>query len=410
MINDLRILFAPLLALVTLAMGTSLLSTLIAISIDDLGGSDFLVGLASSFYYLGMTIGAFKIEPFVIRVGHIRAYAVFAALITASSLLHCFWQNTYFWVSLRLLTGFGLAGMYIVIESWLLAQSTPLNRARILAIYMVALYGAQSLGQFLINVGEPLSLYPFILTAVLASLSIIPISITHQKSPVYNEHSVINLRKLFRISPSGVFGCFVSGMILSALYGLLPKALEDFELERVQISYLMATTIAGGMALQYPFGWLADKFNKRTMLMLLSFALALIATFIFLLIHSGIVALYVILFVIGGLGFVLYPVAMSHACDYAEQKDMVSVTGGLLLVYGYGCILGPLLTSLFMMLFGGLGFFYYCAVSAAGLGFFVFWRSNQSPPLPMEAQQHVIVQNTPTTPVSNDLDPRVHKD
>lgn len=405
MLAILQKLFSPLLALFIICMGSSLNTTLVSLRMDDLGTGNFMLGVASAAFYLGMALGAFKIESFVSRFGHIRSYSVMASIAAICGVTHMISDSPFAWIGLRFFSGVAIAGVYVVIESWLLTYCDNQNRGKILAIYMVALYAAQSLGQFFVKIGDPGSIIPFIIIAVLANLSIIPLSFTTSRQPVYEEPSVMTLRKLYSISPSGITTCFVAGLILSAIYTLVPRAMDLHTFSEAQIANLMAFLIFGGMALQYPFGWLADRFDKRTILMGLCALTALVSFFIFTFIFGYSKGLFIALFLLGGLTFVIQPIAMSHTCDYADPEDIVPATGGLVLVYSIGCIIGPLVAPLFMYLFGPNGVYGYIAICGAGLGVFMFYRSGIRPAPPMEEQQTVVVQNPHTTPVANEIDP-----
>ena len=52
----------------------------------------------------------------------------------------------------------------------------------------------------------------------------------------------------------------------------------------------------------------------------------------------------------GSMAFPLYALAVAHANDHAEPHEMVTVSGGLLLMYGGGAIVGPFLASAVMEL------------------------------------------------------------
>ena len=56
---------------------------------------------------------------------------------------------------MRFVFGFCFAGLYIVIESWLSELSTPVNRGRTLAVYMIVSMSGLGIGQYLIAVGRP---------------------------------------------------------------------------------------------------------------------------------------------------------------------------------------------------------------------------------------------------------------
>lgn len=50
------------------------------------------------------------------------------------------------WLVLRLINGWATVGVFLVIESWLLLAGDEKIRGRLLALYMIVLYGAGVLG------------------------------------------------------------------------------------------------------------------------------------------------------------------------------------------------------------------------------------------------------------------------
>ena len=70
-------------------------------------------------------------------------------------LAQAFWIDPIYWAILRLICGVCTAGVFIVIESWLLMQSPPSMRGAVLSLYLAVFYAALSAGQFLINLSDP---------------------------------------------------------------------------------------------------------------------------------------------------------------------------------------------------------------------------------------------------------------
>jgi len=401
----LRASITPLVSLIIIILGSSLMTTLLAVKLAHMGTSSMMIGGMSAAFYGGLVLGSFKIEPFIARVGHIRAYAAFASTLAVVSILHGLWIEPWAWLVLRLLAGYSIAGLFVVIESWLLACSTIQTRGQVLAIYMTALYAGQAAGQLLLNISDVNSLVPFCLISLLCSLSVIPLSMTYVKSPPLSEPSVLDFFKLYSISPTGVISSLTSGLILGAIYGLLPLAISQFGHSDRDIGWLMGLTIFGGTLLQYPIGHLSDRFDRRKVLMVV-YGLTLLTCLGLLLLGGNLTVLFAILtFGLGGFAFVLYPLAISHACDYLTAKDIVAATGGLLLAYGIGATLGPILASAFMHLLGAQGLFVYFILIAGAMSGFIYWRSKTKPSLPLAEQQEFVIAAR-TTPVLNELDPR----
>lgn len=393
---------APLLSLFIFMLGNGLFTTLVVVRLHLEGASSLVIGAMTAAYYLGLGLGSFRIEPFIVRVGHIRAFAAFASTLAVVSTLQGLLSNPLFWLVLRLMGGFATAGLFVVIESWLLAQSTIQTRGQILAIYMVSLYAAQALGQLLINLGDPHSLLLFTLSAMLCSLSVIPVAMTYVSSPHAEEPSQLSFKKLYRVSASGVIGCFCSGLILGSIYGLLPLYVSQQDGDTRVVSLVMACVIFGGMALQYPVGRISDFVERRLVLMVISL-LCVVICVLYIMLFSSHWAVYSLSFLLGGMTFTLYPLSISHACDQLPSEDIVAGTQGLLLAYSIGATLGPIMAPLSMHLLGPNGLFFYFISIAGFAAVFFAWRKTQKLGAPQEEHFISIPQ---TSPIMSELDPR----
>ena len=71
-----------------LLLGSGLLNTLLALRGGIEGYSDATLGIIMSGYFLGFFVGTFVALPLIQRIGHIRTFALCAALASCSVLLH----------------------------------------------------------------------------------------------------------------------------------------------------------------------------------------------------------------------------------------------------------------------------------------------------------------------------------
>ena len=400
-----------LLSLFILILGNGLLMTLLPLRLHWQHASTLVIGGLTTAYYAGLVVGSFKIENVIIRVGHIRAFAAFASLLSVLCMLHGFSDNAWFWLILRFFGGICTAALFVVIESWLLAKGTLKTRGQILSFYMVALYGAQAASQFLLNIGDRHSIIPFCIVSMLAAFSVVPLAMTKAVTPEISEPSTLKLRSLYKVSPTGVIGSLIAGLILSAIYGLMPLFLGRAQMSVNQIATMMAIIILGGMVLQYPIGRLSDKFDRRLMIIFICIITILSCFTLMLTIRLNFYHLQLFsLFVLGGATFTLYPLSISHACDHLGPEDIIAGTQGLLLVYSVGATLGPIFAAILMRpLFGGNGLIYYFIFLSALLGWFLLWRKSASPQAPNETQQDYITVPQ-TTPIAAELDPRADEE
>jgi MFS family permease len=113
------------------------------------------------------------------------------------------------------------------------------------------------------------------------------------------------------------------------------------------------------MALQFPIGRLSDKFDRRTVLIFASLGTALAALAVIWATGQGTGMLIVTVAIYGGFCFTIYPLSASQVNDLADPDRMVQVAAGLLIAYGIGASIGPVMAAQFMALYGPAGFFMF---------------------------------------------------
>lgn len=391
---------APLLGLFILSVGNGFLSSLTTLRLDASGASANMVGIVSSAYFIGLTIGALFHDRLIVRIGHIRAYSSFASLGVVSILMQALSADWTVWILARLVYGWTTVGIFLVIESWLLLAADQSVRGRLLALYMISFYGAGALSQVLLGsvagLGETA---PFITAAMLASLSVLPIVILPRITPTVERVEALKPSRLFQMSPSGVIGCFGSGVAIAAIYSLLPLYLQHTGLQVEEVGHMMASVILGAMVLQYPVGRWSDRQDRRIVLITLAFICLLLCAAILLLPHTS-TTLMITMFLFGGGVFAIYPVSVSFAADRASSESLVPIIQGLLLINSLGSAISPIAISPVMNHFGASGLFWSLAVLNVGLISFFFWRRGVRP-----ESNHVapFAATTAMTPVGAEL-------
>lgn len=398
--NPFQNLFAPLLSLFLFSVGIGFVSTLVPILLHKNQTAPWILGLMSTASYTGLVFGSFRTEKIIMRIGHIRSFSFFGSILTVSTLLHGMIDIFEMWILLRFISGICLAGLYVVVESWLLSGTPFKTRGKILSFYMLTLYMGQGCGQFLMKFDNCTSSYLFCLATVFVSLSIFPLSITKAASPKIEEPSVLEMKLLFKNSLSGSIGSFCAGIIMGALYGLYPVFVMK-EFAENNIEYFMSALIFGGMLLQYPVGRISDIIERRTVLytiFLLSHIICLVLIFLNISPFWGIV----LSFLLGGFTFTIYPICISHACDTTAEKDIVATVQGLLLIYSIGAALGPIMASFFINIGKG-GLMIFIGSVSLLCGLFIYFRRSNTPAV---IQEERFIPSAQTSPVLSELDPR----
>lgn len=355
------------------------MSSLTSLRLDAAGASATMIGAISSAYFVGLTLGAVTSDRLISRVGHIRSYSSFASLASITCLLQGLVFDPWLWLVLRLVNGWAMVGIYLVVESWLLLAGDTKSRGRLLAIYMIALYGSIMLAQMglgaISSAGETV---PFMVAGVLGSLAVLPMVVLPRTAPEVGHVEPLMPQDVIRMTPAGAIGSFGSGIGIAAVYTLLPIYLQREGMNVGQVGQLMASAICGAMALQYPIGRWSDGRDRQSVLLALSVGCAAVALLV-LILPSYPPLLMILLFLLGGGIFAIYPVAVSHSADRADARDLVRVIQGMLLINSVGSAISPLVISPLMNRVGASGLFLTFLVLHAALASFFLWRRNRHP-------------------------------
>jgi MFS family permease len=378
----------PIVSLLTgigiLLVGNGLSGTLLALRAGLEGFADPIIGMVMSAYFVGFFAGTFFCPALIRRVGHIRAFAMFAAVASAAVILHVLVIEPGVWLLLRVVTGACLVGLYTVIESWLHAQTPNARRGQVFAAYMTVTLLALALGQLLITRADPAGFTLFGIAAMLFSLGLVPIAFTSIAQPPPVRRPRLGLRFLHAASPAAVAGALVSGLVIGAFWGMGPVFAQRIGLDNAGIAGFMGATILGGAALQWPIGHFSDRVDRRLVLALVAAAGAALALVTAAITPGSVAGLMVSTFLFGGLAFSVYSISVAHLNDHLRPEETIEGSSGLLLLHGIGAAFGPAVVGALIGMFGPNSLPLYSAAILTLLAVFVFLRMRRAPPVAVE--------------------------
>ncbi len=388
-----------------LLMGNGLLFIIIPMSMRLDGQDTDAIGLVMSLYFVGMLLGSMYGKHLISRVGHIRIFAACASVATMCALLHSIWSIPLVWGLLRVLIGFTNATFFMTMETWLSESSTKENRATVLGSYQFVTYFGLALGQLMLNLAEPQDPILYIYVSMLFCLCMIPVLMSRSGGPRLNETEPMALSTLYKTSPLGVIGIMVSGICLGALYNMSSVYGADVGMSKGQIATFMSATMVGGFLLQFPIGKLADRFDRRTILVLTLLVACMSAMVLPIMAARGEMAITIACaIVLSGSLACVYPIALADAFDRLKPTEMVAASGKLILAYATGGVIGPYSASLVMKHLGAEALFGYLICASLALVGFVMYRMSIRSAVPEALQESFVVQGM--TPMATELDPR----
>lgn len=348
--------FVPVAGLTIFAIASGYLMSLIPLSMGSFGIDTQYAGWLASAYYIGLLIGSMLIEPIIAKIGHRLAFIGFLLMLAATVIVLPWTPTIEAWLPNRLIAGVAVAGIFVVVESWLLIGDNPKERAKRLSFYMTSLYGGTTLGQLAIGVIGTHGAYPFMVVLGLL-LAVMPPLLVRQGQPESGSHQKLSLKKIARLSKPAIIGCMVSGITMGTIYGLMPLSLKKDQFTTDQVGVLMASIILGGMLIQPVVSKLSILMSKTLLLAMVSllgvFAMGVIY------ISSDYLVMIVALALLGMSTFALYPVAITLACDSLDSSYIVAATQVMLFSYSIGSAMGPIAAGTFLGQHNGLVNFFF---------------------------------------------------
>ncbi|KAB0540031.1 MFS family permease [Pseudochrobactrum saccharolyticum] len=399
------LLFSTLLML----MAGGLAGLLLPIRAGMEGWSTITIGWMGTFYSLAFTAGCLVVPIFVRNVGHVRVFTVLLTILGMSLLLHSLIIDPIAWMAFRGLAGFSLAGGYMVVESWLNERVNNDSRGMIFSVYMITTMVGTMSGQYILPFGDPSTQTLFIICTLIYSFALIPTALSRAESPKPLTQVSLDIKGLYKRSPAAVVGSLVSGIIAGAWNILAPIYGQMNGLDNLSIATMLVTAMIGGAIFQYPLGRFSD-FVDRRYVMVLSGIIGVILSLVLMLFSpadglSG----YMVIFLMGAVLFPIYSLNVAHANDYAEANEFVKISGGLLIVYGIGNVIGPQIAARMMESFGKTGMPVTLIICFAAYGLHALWRislherpaiSDQKTEFKYQATKNI------NTPESYQMDPR----
>ncbi len=356
--------FAALfLSVVLLQLGSGGVGPLDAISGAALNFSTGQIGLLGSAHFLGFFVGCWWAPRLMGDVGHSRAFAAFTAAGTIGILAHMLIIDAYAWAIMRMASGLCVAGCYTIIEAWLQSKVTNETRGRAMGVYRIVDVAGSLGAQLMIGVLEPASYVSYNLLALLCCAAIFPLTLTKVEAPETPTAPRLRPRLAWERSPLAAVGVVVTGITGAAFRMVGPVYGLEVGLRADQIALFLAAYVVGGALAQLPIGWLADKYDRRAVLIGLSVAAILTCGSTIALSGSGTVGVFTAAALFGFATMPVYSVSTAHAHDFAENRERVELSAALMFLYAVGAIASPLVASLVIDWFGPSAMFVMIGVS-----------------------------------------------
>lgn len=368
-----------LLSVVLLQLSSGGVGPLDALSGLAVGFTKAQIGLLGSAHFLGFFIGCWWAPRLMGSVGHSRGFAVFTALGAIGLIAHMLWIHPYAWAVMRVATGLCIAGCYTVIEAWLNAKITNETRGRAMGGYRIVDMGAALAAQLLIGVLEPAHYVSYNLLAILCCASLLPLTMTKASQPKTPDAPRLRPGLAWNSSPLAVAGVIVAALSSASFRMVGPVYGQEVGLQIDQIAFFLASFVLGGALAQYPMGWLADRYDRRWVLVWLSGVAVLSCGITMLASGTGPLGVMLAAAFFGFTTFPIFSVSAAHANDFATSEQRVELSAALMFWYALGAIASPYVSSTLITQYGPGALFAFVAVGHVALIVFGLTRMQARP-------------------------------
>ncbi|MEM0899672.1 MAG: MFS transporter [Pseudomonadota bacterium] len=372
------------------------------------GFSPLTLGLLGTGWAIGFIAGCLLVPRVVRRVGHIRAFGAMTSFAAVSILISALIITPWAWIPLRALAGFCFAGAAQIMESWLNEGSTTQNRGRVFGTYAMVNLASNTAGQMVLPLGNPAAETFFVLGAVFYALALLPTALYATQQPKPLTEVKLDLPTLWRNSPIAVGGAFLVGSANSCFGTLAAVYGEAIGMSVTVIALFVSTTLFAGAFAQLPVGWLSDRSDRRYVLIGVSILGIVASSFFVSTSPRDLTTVFIAAACFGACLHTMYPLLVSHANDHATEGTFLRTSGGLLLIFGIGSIVGPLIGGGAMTIMGPEGMFMTIATCHVLLTLFALWRVSRRAPVPVEdrTEFQAVPAARNSTPETVALDPR----
>jgi MFS family permease len=391
--------------IVFLQGGMGLLSVLLPLRMQEAGFNTTEIGIMTAGFATGFFLGCFYGPVLIQRIGHIRAFACFATVLSALTLALAIDTDLALWTSARLLSGICFAGLLNVSDSWISGETRPSMRGRVMSVYMIFYKGAQALGPLVFTFSAISGNWHFMLVSALFSLSLLPVALREGGNPTAPLKERMGLRQVYQTTPLAVVGCMCLGMSNSPMNNLIAIYGVNIGLEISGAVMLSAALQVGALALQWPMGWASDKRDRRKVMIFGMLMMALFSAIIAFMPPAPLWGYVILVGILGGFAMSIYPIVLAHAADYVSPKQMVPLCATLMLAFAVGMSIGPITGSLAMEILGPQGLFIHTIFFSLVFVCFALYRMSKRDARPIDERPTYVNLPASSTAISQ-LDPR----
>ena len=334
---------------------------LLSLIMESRGVSPGMIGINSAMMPIGILMFS-SVIPYLARRYGGRNIAAIAAVITSILILaYKAFDNLEAWFVIRMLQGMSISTLFVLSEAWIVRFAGSRHRGKIIALYGSVLSASFGAGPALVSWIGIDGWMPFVVGSVIIVLGIFPVFLLKEDLSEPKEEA--RAAGIFEFAPKApmLMACVFAFAILdAATLSLLPVYGIENGLDISTSALILTALIVGNTVLQFPIGWLADKYPHRAVLAGCAFV-----TVVMLMILPWVMAtalMWPVVITAGAAGYGIYTVSLTSLGSRFNGIQLVNGSAAFAAMWGVGALIGSLSGGWSMTLFGPHGLPYHLAL------------------------------------------------
>lgn len=332
---------AAIATMVSVGIGISLLPPLLSLTLSARGVSERMIGLVVA----TIALSALVTTPFASRIAARfgTANTIAASTLVAAGIIPFVWviRSLAPLFPLVFVYGAAITLCFVLSEYWINSVTPHKRRGFIMGLYATMLSIGFALGPGIIAVLGYTTIKPFIVGSVLFALAGLPTIMARNLSPDFSGETRHKFLPFIFAVPAATFGVFVFAMGETSGFAFLPLWGQNLAFTPFVVPLLASAMTLGNALFQIPLGLLADRFDKRIILLLCGITgfAGMVAAWA---VAASPAVLMAVLFVWGGVTGGLYTVGLAHLGSRYSGSALASANAAFIFCYASGMLIGPL--------------------------------------------------------------------
>jgi MFS family permease len=364
-----RCMSALVATMAVLSITSSLAWPILSEALRNQGYSESMIGINAAAQFVGIIVVALAAPRIIPAMGFFKTIVLGLVVVAVMLIALPAFRSFETWLLIRFLLGVGNSLLFTAGDTWMNHIVDDRVRGRWMGIYVTVGMAGWALGPLLGAYLDPDTYWPFVwglLAIVVAAVFLLPTRKLDVKLSLSPQGVAMGLATVFIAAPTV--------LLSSAMFGVVEGAMQSFahlytmdilgaQFRQTGYAVIWVGAIAA-VFFQYPIGWLADKVNRRWLLIACVLTM-MVSIFLFpLLIEGGrgpwwelrALGLWSVVSVWGGSMGGIFTVGITLLGQRFRDVELVSANAMFSVLFGIGGLLGPFLTGTAMSTIGPVGF------------------------------------------------------